>query len=141
MQARPVSGAYEPEPGEAQSGGRTAITVLSVLVALFVLTSVTLGGLYVRQGQESTRRSEQIAALQAQNETMQRQLNAAQRDLRGADDDLATTRTQRDAIVDCLRAIYDWWDALDKAGGVATADTQAVWLEASRLCRVAEPYL
>jgi cell division protein FtsB len=141
MQAMPVSGPYEPQPGAPQSGGRTAITVLSVLLGLFVLTSVTLGGLYVRQGQETTQRSAQIAALQAENETLQRQLNAAQRDLRGADDDLATTQIERDAIADCMNAIYDWWDALDEAGGVDTAETEAVWLEASRLCRVAEPYL
>jgi uncharacterized protein (DUF3084 family) len=114
--------------------------VLAVLLGLFVLASATLGVLYVQQGQESTRKSVQIASLETANADAQRQLGAAQRDLRGADEDLADARTERDAIADCLNSIYDWWDALDETGGVDTPATEEIWLEASRLCRVADQY-
>lgn len=136
----PVS-AYTSDPPAPVQPGRTAIGVLAALLGLFVLASVTLGALYVRQGQESLRKSEQIAALEAANAGAQRQLQAAERDLRGADDDLAAARTERDAIAHCLTAIYDWWDALERTGGVTTPDTEQRWLEASRLCRVADQYL
>jgi hypothetical protein len=128
-------------PAPAAEGGRTAVVVLSVLLGLFVLASVTLGALYVRQGQEATSKSEQIATLQAANDGTLRQLHAAERDLRSVDEDLADVKTERDAIAACLSGIYDWWDALDESGGMETPETQAVWLEASRLCRAAEQYL
>jgi hypothetical protein len=142
MQAMPVSGQYLPPPAPTpQNGAKTSAVVLSMLLGLFVLASATLGVLYVQQGQESTRESEEIASLEAEIESVQRQLSAAERDLRGADQDLADARTERDAITDCLTAIYDWWDALDETGGVDTAATDAVWLEASRLCQEADQYL
>jgi hypothetical protein len=114
----PVSSPYASVPAPAVQGGRSAVLVLSVLLGLFVLASATLGVLYVQQGQESIRQSEQIATLEAANASALRQLGAAERDLRGADKDLADARTERDAITDCLTAIYDWWDALDETGGV-----------------------
>jgi hypothetical protein len=135
----PVSGPYAAPV--ATQGGRGAVVVLTVLLGLFVLASATLGVLYVQQGQETTRQSEQIATLAAANADTLRQLGAAERDLRGADEDLADVRSERDAIADCLTSIYDWWDALDQTGGVDTPDTEEIWLEASRLCRLADQYL
>lgn len=115
--------------------------MLSALLGLFVLASGTLGVLYVRQGQESMRKSEQIAALEAANATALRELDAAERDLQGVGDDLAAMRTERNAIAQCLSAIYDWWDGLEQTGGAQTPETEQLRLEASRLCRVADQYL
>ena len=86
MPAMPISALYVPVPTQpTQTGGsKVAVTVLSMLLVLFVLASGTLAVLYVRQGQESSRKSEQIAALEAKVAEVQRELDATDRNLRRA---------------------------------------------------------
>ena len=144
MQAMPVSALYVPvptPPANGGGGGRVAVTVLSMLLTLFVLASGTLAVLYVRQGQESTRKSEQIAALEAEVSEMRRQLDATERGLRRADEDLADLQTERDAIAECLTAIYNYFDAVAEADGAETPQTEEARLQASSVCREADQYL
>ena len=143
MQAMPISALYVPVPTQpTQSGGsKVAVTILSMLLGLFVLASGTLAVLYVRQGQESTRKSEQIAALEATAAEVQRELDATDRNLRRADEDLADLRAERDALAGCLTAIFNFFDAVAAAEGAETPQTQAAELEVSSACREAERYL
>ena len=144
MQAVPVSALYVPvpTPTEPQNGGsKVTVTVLSILLGLFVLASGTLGVLYVRQGQESTRKSEEIAALEATAAQVQRELDATERGLRRTEEDLADLQAERDALAGCLTAIFNFFDAVAAAEGEETPQTQAAEREASLACRGVERYL
>ena len=144
MPAMPISALYVPvpTPTEPQNGGsKVTVTVLSILLGLFVLASGTLGVLYVRQGQESTRKSEEIAALEATAAQVQRELDATERGLRRTEEDLADLQAERDALAGCLTAIFNFFDAVAAAEGEETPQTQAAEREASLACRGVERYL
>jgi septal ring factor EnvC (AmiA/AmiB activator) len=143
MPAMPVSALYVPVPTpRAPSGNRrVAVTWLSILLGLFVVASGVLAVLYVREQQESRRLSEQIAAMEATAAEVQRQLDATERGLRRADEDLADLQAERDALADCLTAIYNFFDVVAAAEGEQTPQTEEARLEASRVCRAAERYL
>jgi septal ring factor EnvC (AmiA/AmiB activator) len=144
MPAMPVSAVYVPVPTPPpQEGGgrRVAVTWLSILLGLFVVASGVLAVLYVREQREATRMSEQIADLEATAAEVQRQLDATERGLRRADEDLADLQAERDALADCLTAIYNFFDVVAAAEGEETPQTEQARLEASRVCREAERYL
>ena len=115
--------------------------MLSALLGLFVLASATLGVLAVRQGQRSDRLAARVTELEAQSADQQRRLETAERNLRDSDGELADTKEARDAIADCLNAIYDWSAMPAPENGAETPQSQAAWREVVRLCDAAEPFL
>jgi hypothetical protein len=123
------------------SGRRVGVIVLSVLLGLFVMSSGVLGTLYVQKNSQASDLSGKVTDLESRNSLLQRELDAAERNLRDADAEVEDTRTERDAIADCLSAIYTWWDALAATNNVDTPETDAALEEAQRLCNEADRYL
>jgi len=141
----PVSGpyGYPPmgvPPAPPKKGG-AAIVVLSVLTAVFVLVSGGLGTLFVMKNREASNLSGQVTTLNSTVDSTQKELETTKRNLKDSDDELDETTTQKNALADCINGIYDFWDALDAAGGVDTAATDAAADEADRLCDLADKYL
>jgi outer membrane murein-binding lipoprotein Lpp len=146
MYALPVSAPYGAPygvlPPPAASGGKkVAVIVLSVLLGVFVLAGGTLGAFYAKKSQDASNLSSQVNQLNDDNASLQRKLDAAQRDLKDSDKELTDTKTARNAIADCLNAIYDWWAALDQTNGQDTPATEQLRQAASTACNTAQPYL
>jgi hypothetical protein len=145
MYALPVSAPYGmmPPPPAAGGGKKVAVIVLSVLLGLFVLVAGTVGALYAQKRQDASNLSSQVNNLNDDKASLQRQLDAAQRDLKDSDTQLASTKQARDAIANCLNAIYDWWAALDQTTppGTATPATEQLRQAANTACNAAQQYL
>ena len=124
------------------SGGRkVAVIVLSVLLGLFVVSSGALGILYVQKNTQSAELSENVADLEGRNTVLERERDAAERNLRDSDAELEDRTTERDAIADCLSAIYAWWEALAATNNVDTPETDAALEDAQQACDEADRYL
>ena len=131
---------FVPAPAPA-APKRTVVVVLSALLGLFVLATGVFGSLFVTKSQESAQRAEQLAAANSDRDRLRADLAKTQRELQDSDDEVKDMTTERDAIADCLNAIYAWWDALEGTNNQDTPATETLRKKAVQLCADADKYL
>jgi hypothetical protein len=127
-------------PAPPKKGGGAMTVVLSVLITVFVLASGGLGTLFVMKNREASNLSGQVTTLTSTVDSTQKELETTKRNLRDSDDKLDEVTRQKDALADCVTAIYAWLDAWAVSGGVETPATDAADEEFDRLCDIAEKY-
>ena len=111
---------------------KTGLIVLSVLTALFVLAAGVMTTLFLQQRGEAQKANSQVVTLggqlnqtKAKAEQLQRDLDNAKRDVTDAKAATDEVTTQKKTLADCLNAIYDYWDALDKAADRETTTVES----------------
>jgi chromosome segregation ATPase len=111
---------------------RTGIVVLSILTALFLVTTGVFATLFITRTSQANEMADQVTTLSAQNNAtstkannLQKDLDAAKRDLDDAKSKNDEATRQRTVLADCLNAIIDENKAFAASHGVETADVKA----------------
>jgi hypothetical protein len=149
--APPVSAPYGyamptavPEPKR----GRAGIIIVSVLAALFLVTTGIFTTLFITRTSQANDLSGKVTQLSADNGALTTKSNNLQRDLDSTKKDLEdstakndeTTR-QRTVLADCLNAIIDENKAIQASKGVETSDVKAKEAVTNQKCDAASRLL
>ena len=111
---------------------RVGIVVLSILTALFLVTTGVFTTLFITRTSQANDLSSQVTKLSSDLSASNKKANDLQKDLDSSKRDLADanskndeTARQRTVLADCLNAIIDENKAFAAAHGVETADVKA----------------
>jgi outer membrane murein-binding lipoprotein Lpp len=128
--------------------GRAGIIVLSILTAVFLVSTGVLGTLFIMRTSDANDLSAQVTKLDADNKANAAKANALQKDVDSAKRDLTDAKTQADemsrqrgVLADCLNAIIDENAAFAAAGRVETAEVKAKEAVTNTKCNLATKLL
>lgn len=158
--APPVSGpyGYAPMSGMPMTGmpmvaqpekrGKGMTITLAVLTTFFLLVAGVMTTLFLQQRGEAQEANSRLTTVSKQYEEAKTKADSAQRDLDNTKRDLtdaneATTEmtNQKKVLGDCINAIYDFWQELDKSNGTQTTAVTKAGNNLDKKCNEADKFL
>jgi hypothetical protein len=128
--------------------GRNGMVIVSVLAALFLVTTGIFTTLFITRTSQANAMADQVTQLNDDKNSLTAKSNQLQRDLDSAKKDLDDAKTkndetarQRTVLADCLNAIIDENKAIQASKGVETADVKAKETVTDQKCDAASRLL
>jgi hypothetical protein len=127
---------------------KVGVVILSVLTTLFILATGVMTTLFLQQRGQAQKANGQVNTLSTELGETKTKANAAQRELDNTKRDLtdakaaaADAANEKKIIVECVNAIYDYFEAVNKSQGQETADVRAKENTLDNKCDAADKFL